>query len=55
MASFLDEPGEVTSQWVGYRLKEFGFQRRRTGGKRLYPMSARRVQDVLARYAVEAP
>ena len=55
MASFLDEPGEVTSQWVGYRLKEFGFRRRRTGGKRLYPMSSRRVQDVLARYAVEAP
>ena len=52
MAGFLDEPDDVTSQWVGYRLKEFGFQQHRTAGKRLYAVSGPTVQDVLARYGV---
>ena len=54
MADFLDESDGISAQWVGYRLREFGFQRRRTGKKRLYPVSAQSVMDVMLRYGVES-
>ena len=53
MAPFLDESDDVTSQWVGYRLREFGFQRSRRAGKRFYEVDPLIVRDVLDRYGVE--
>jgi hypothetical protein len=53
MSGFLDEPDPVTSQWAGYRLKEFGFRQKRIGGKRLYTIDARSVLDLMGRYGVE--
>jgi hypothetical protein len=49
-----DEHTGVTSQWVGYRLREFGFKRVAKGGAQgsLYTIGERTTQDILLRYDV---
>lgn len=59
MARFMDvdEHAKVTPQWVGYRLREFGFKRVARGGSRgsIYSISERTTEDILIRYDVRMP
>lgn len=54
MQALIEEGSQVGAQWVGYRLKEFGFERTH-GHRRVYLVSAQRVLDVMERYGVEIP
>ena len=57
MAGFMDadDHENVTAQWVGYRLREFGFERVSKGGGRgsVYVIGADEVLDVLTRYELQ--
>lgn len=59
MASFMDadDHSEVTPQWVGYRLREFGLERVSKGSHRgsVYTISEAAALDILTRYDVETP
>jgi len=57
MADFMDvdDHARVTSQWVGYRLREFGFQRERTSAGSTYIITQVGVLDILQRYDVQIP
>ena len=53
MTDFLENGVEVSPQWVGYRLKEFGFKRERTRRGSVYITNAQNVLDVMERYGVK--
>lgn len=57
MADFMDVDDHlrVTSQWVGYRLREFGFQRERIRAGSTYAITRVDVLDILQRYDVQIP
>ena len=50
-----DDHDKVTSQWVGYRLREFGLQRERTRKGSVYLITQEDALDILARYDVQIP
>jgi len=51
----VDDHARVTSQWVGYRLREFGFQRERTRKGSTYIIAQAGILDILQRYDVQVP
>ncbi|MDW7992053.1 MAG: CHC2 zinc finger domain-containing protein, partial [Anaerolineae bacterium] len=55
MASFLEdeEQAGVKTTWVGYRMKEFGFQRKRVQRGSAYRVTREGVLDLMRRYGVE--
>ena len=57
LADFMDadDHEKVTAQWVGYRLREFGFERLSKGSSRgsVYAIAADGVLDVLTRYELQ--
>ncbi len=59
MADFMDadDHADVTPQWVGYRLREFGLERVSKGSRRgsIYAITEEVALDLLARYGVEKP
>ena len=57
IADFMDtdDHDQVTSQWVGYRLREFGLQRERTRKGSIYLITQESTLDILERYDVQMP
>jgi hypothetical protein len=57
MAHFMDpdDHARVTSQWVGYRLRELGFQRERDYRGSVYAIDRHMVKDIMLRYDVKEP
>ncbi len=57
MAGFMDtdDHEQVTSQWVGYKLREFGLQRERTRKGSTYLITREDTLDILERYDVQIP
>jgi hypothetical protein len=57
MADFMEgeEYTEVKPSWVGYRLKEFGFRRKRVKRGSVYLITRETALDVIQRYGLEVP
>ena len=57
MADFMDtdDHDQVTSQWVGYRLREFGLERDRNRRGSIYLITQESTLDILERYDVQMP
>jgi hypothetical protein len=57
MAAFMEdeEHAAIKPSWIGYRLREFGLQRKRTRQGSLYPITKEVILDLMCRYGVEVP